>query len=64
MSAQDPLKQKLVRMALSEGFAAARVCRPDAVPEVPGRLEEFLSKGSARPDALDGAAGGVARESG
>ena len=45
MSVQDPLKQKLVTKALSEGFAAARVCRPDAVPEVPGRLEEFLSKG-------------------
>ncbi len=45
MSVRDTLKQRLVRMALAEGFAAARVCRPDAVPELPDRLAEFLSKG-------------------
>ncbi|MGX9356151.1 tRNA epoxyqueuosine(34) reductase QueG [Roseobacteraceae bacterium S113] len=31
--------------ALEEGFSAARVTRPDAVPEVMGRLEAFLAKG-------------------
>lgn len=39
------LKSRLIDTALGEGFASARVCRPDAVPEVPGRLDEFLAAG-------------------
>ena len=39
------LKNRLVAQALGEGFAMARVCRPDAVPEVPERLGAFLSAG-------------------
>ena len=41
----DDLKARLVARAEAEGFAACRVCRPDAVPEVAGRLEEFLARG-------------------
>ena len=39
------LKERLVRQALTEGFAMARVCAPDAVPEVPERLSAFLDAG-------------------
>ncbi|MBB3994057.1 epoxyqueuosine reductase [Sulfitobacter undariae] len=39
------LKAKLVAQALAEGFVACRVCRPDAVPEVPERLGAFLDAG-------------------
>ncbi len=39
------LKDRLVAQALSEGFVACRVCRPDAVPEVPARLEAFVAAG-------------------
>ena len=39
------LKTRLVSRALQEGFVAARVCRPDAVPEVPGRLAAFVEAG-------------------
>ena len=39
------LKERLVTQALAEGFAMARVCAPDAVPEVPDRLEAFLRAG-------------------
>jgi epoxyqueuosine reductase len=39
------LKQRLVREALDSGFVACRVCRPDAVPEVPERLGAFLAAG-------------------
>ncbi|MEL6516330.1 MAG: tRNA epoxyqueuosine(34) reductase QueG [Pseudomonadota bacterium] len=39
------LKARLVARALEEGFAAARVCAPDAIPEVPGRLAAFLEAG-------------------
>ena len=41
----DGLKEALVARALEEGFVMARVCRPDAVPEVPGRLAAFLEAG-------------------
>ncbi|WP_397541574.1 tRNA epoxyqueuosine(34) reductase QueG [Roseovarius salis] len=41
----DDLKRKLVARAHEEGFDACRVCRPWDVPEVPGRLAEFLAKG-------------------
>lgn len=39
------LKQRLVARSLEEGFVACRVCRPDAVPEVPERLAGFLAAG-------------------
>ncbi|OAN67829.1 tRNA epoxyqueuosine(34) reductase QueG [Sulfitobacter sp. EhC04] len=39
------LKAKLVAEALREGFVSARICRPDAVPEVPGRLQAFVEAG-------------------
>lgn len=41
----ETLKTRLVKAAMSEGFAVARLCAPDAVPEVPGRLMEFLDAG-------------------
>lgn len=43
----DPtaLKAALVAQATEAGFAMARVCRPDAIPEVPERLEAFLKAG-------------------
>ncbi|RDC74731.1 tRNA epoxyqueuosine(34) reductase QueG [Rhodovulum sp. 12E13] len=39
------LKEALRAQALAEGFAAMGVCRPDAVPEVPARLQEFVALG-------------------
>ncbi len=39
------LKANLIATALDEGFALARICRPDAVPQVPDRLNTFLTKG-------------------
>ena len=39
------LKARVVAQALAEGFVACRVCRPDAVPEVPVRLGAFLDAG-------------------
>lgn len=39
------LKARLVAQAQAEGFVSARVCRPDAVPEVPARLEAFVAAG-------------------
>ncbi|MDW3223491.1 MAG: tRNA epoxyqueuosine(34) reductase QueG [Paracoccaceae bacterium] len=39
------LKTRLVDQALAEGFVACRICRPDAVPEVPARLEAFVAAG-------------------
>jgi epoxyqueuosine reductase len=39
------LKERLIERALEEGFVAARVCRPDAVPQVPGRLRAWLEAG-------------------
>jgi epoxyqueuosine reductase len=39
------LKERLREEASQVGFAACRVCAPDAVPEVPGRLERFLAEG-------------------
>ncbi len=39
------LKAALLDRAQAEGFAAARICRPDAVPEVRARLQAFLDKG-------------------
>jgi len=39
------LKQRLVAEALDAGFVSCRICRPDAVPEVPARLDAFLEAG-------------------
>lgn len=39
------LKSRLLREANDAGFALARVCAPDAIPEVPGRLGAFLDAG-------------------
>jgi len=39
------LKLRLSAQAAAEGFDACRICRPDAIPQVPGRLAEFLSRG-------------------
>jgi epoxyqueuosine reductase len=43
----DPhaLKQALVAEAAEAGFAMARVCKPDSIPDVPERLEAFLKAG-------------------
>ncbi len=42
---QDGLKERLLAEASEAGFAGARICRPDAIPEVPGRLRVFLDAG-------------------
>tara|TARA_B110000208_G_C11792782_1_gene438241 strand:+ start:2993 stop:4024 length:1032 start_codon:yes stop_codon:yes gene_type:complete len=39
------LKARLIERALEEGFVMARICRPDAVPEVPERLAAFVEAG-------------------
>lgn len=41
----EALKERLVAQALAEGFVACRICRPEDVPEVPGRLKAFLASG-------------------
>ncbi|MGY3438125.1 MULTISPECIES: tRNA epoxyqueuosine(34) reductase QueG [unclassified Marinovum] len=41
----DALKHRLVREAEDVGFSAARICRPEAVPEVAERLAAFLDAG-------------------
>ncbi|MEM9636190.1 MAG: tRNA epoxyqueuosine(34) reductase QueG [Pseudomonadota bacterium] len=43
MTNDAPLKTKLVSQALAEGFISARICRPDAVPEVAERLAAFVA---------------------
>ncbi len=42
---KDTLKTRIRRRALDEGFVAARVCRPDSVPQVMSRLKAFLDAG-------------------
>jgi len=39
------VKDRIVARCLEEGFSAARVTTPDAVPEVMGRLQGFLAEG-------------------
>ncbi|MCV6594272.1 MAG: tRNA epoxyqueuosine(34) reductase QueG [Silicimonas sp.] len=41
----EALKSRLLAEARDAGFALARLCRPDAVPQVPDRLADFLAKG-------------------
>ena len=38
-------KKELVARALAEGFSAARVTRPDAIPQAAGRLAEYVAQG-------------------
>ncbi len=39
------LKQALIDQALAEGFAKVGITRPDAVPEIAGRLDDFVRAG-------------------
>ncbi|MEP2891833.1 tRNA epoxyqueuosine(34) reductase QueG [Tateyamaria sp.] len=39
------LKDRVVAHALEEGFVMARVCRPDAVPEMAARLDAYVAAG-------------------
>ncbi|MEO9683656.1 MAG: tRNA epoxyqueuosine(34) reductase QueG [Tateyamaria sp.] len=39
------LKDRVVARALEEGFVMARVCRPDAVPEMAARLDAYVAAG-------------------
>jgi len=39
------LKARLIETALAEGFVAARICRPDAIPKASERLKAFLEAG-------------------
>jgi epoxyqueuosine reductase len=39
------LKDRLRDRALAEGFVAMGVCRPDAIPEAPARLADFVAAG-------------------
>ena len=41
----EALKSRLVAQALGEGFVSCRICRPDAVPELPERLAAFVEAG-------------------
>ncbi|MEM9575801.1 MAG: tRNA epoxyqueuosine(34) reductase QueG [Pseudomonadota bacterium] len=41
----EGLKERLRAEASAVGFIQCRVCRPDAVPEVPGRLRAFVASG-------------------
>lgn len=39
------LKKKLIEEASLAGFAKVGICRPDAVPQIMGRLEDFVAQG-------------------
>ena len=41
----DGIKERLLTEASEVGFIDCRVCRPDAVPEVPDRLQAFVASG-------------------
>lgn len=41
----EALKDRLRIKALEEGFVGFGVCRPDAVPELPDRLQSFVDEG-------------------
>ena len=45
MKDEGRVKARLVAQAEAEGFAMARVCRPDATPEVAERLGAFIEAG-------------------
>ncbi|MFK7874890.1 MAG: tRNA epoxyqueuosine(34) reductase QueG [Paracoccaceae bacterium] len=42
---RDALKRDIVARALDEGFIAAKICKPDAVPDVMARLQAFVDAG-------------------
>ena len=39
------LRERLEAQARAEGFSALRICRPDAIPQVPAALGEFVAQG-------------------
>ncbi len=39
------LKQQIIARAIDEGFVAARICAPHAVPQVMDRLKQFVDRG-------------------
>jgi epoxyqueuosine reductase len=43
----DPpgLKERILARAAAEGFAVTRITRPEAIPDAPARLQEWLSRG-------------------
>ena len=41
----EALKSRLIVQARAEGFSAARVCRPDAIPQAAARLAAFVAEG-------------------
>ena len=41
----EDLKERLAAKALEEGFSAVGVCRPDSVPEIAGRLAQYVAEG-------------------
>ena len=45
MKTEGDIRERLVRQAEAEGFARVGITRPDAVPEVAGRLAAFLEAG-------------------
>lgn len=45
MTNADDLKLCVVAEATDAGFAQTRICRPDAVPQVPDRLATFIAQG-------------------
>lgn len=45
MQETGDLKQRLIGFAQEAGFASVGVCRPDAVPELPERLQAFVDAG-------------------
>ena len=44
-AAPIPLKQRIIKQAMAEGFAALGFCRPDAIPDAPARLQTFVDNG-------------------
>lgn len=41
----DALKLALIEQATAEGFAQTKICRPDAIPDAPERLNAYLDNG-------------------
>ncbi|WP_298916565.1 tRNA epoxyqueuosine(34) reductase QueG [uncultured Roseobacter sp.] len=39
------LKQRLITEADAVGFVACRICKPDALPDLPDRLKDFITAG-------------------
>ena len=44
-NAAESLKERLVAQADAAGFVACRVCRPESVPDVAERLQDFVAAG-------------------